>query len=137
MVYLGNVYINYCSSRTLINTLEMALTNIALLLYSRALQSGKRQAPYVAVIALSFCMRMTTALLWLPLVLYHTYKLFKTGQFWSVLVARMVPTAVGVLLAATAIDTWFYRSFVQPSTGTTLIYCSFLWKNRRETMRKF
>merc|ERR1712029_1180583 len=115
LAYLGNVYINYCSSRTLINTLEMALTNIALLLYSRATSQNEHgfmsnSTGYVAVIAASFCMRMTTALLWLPLVLHHVQQLMSRGQFWSVLVAKMVPTAVGVLAAASAIDTAFYRS---------------------------
>jgi hypothetical protein len=60
VAYLGNVYINYCSSRTLINTLEMALTNVALLLYSRAVEQFRKPSSavyYVAVIAASFCMR--------------------------------------------------------------------------------
>ena len=57
MAYLGNVYVNYCSSRTLINTLEMALTSVALLTYSRAIvnhqwrEGAINQVLYVAIIA--------------------------------------------------------------------------------------
>ena len=53
VAYLGNVYVNYCSSRTLINTLEMALTSVALLTYSRAIVNHQwiNQVLYVAIIA--------------------------------------------------------------------------------------
>ena len=53
---------------------------------------------------------MTTALLWLPLVLHHAHLLWKDGHFWSSMGLRMVPTALAVLVTATLIDTWFYRA---------------------------
>jgi len=121
LLYCANVYMNFSSSRTLINTLEMNLTNIALYFYARALTNPPAgdtppryfdQAMYVAVIAASFTMRMTTVLFWLPLVLYHVVTLFKRGHICQCLLLRMVPTACLVLIATVVIDSCFYGKYV-------------------------
>ena len=76
-VYSSHWFINYCSSRTLINSLEMTLTSIGLSLYPfeshipkpRGLRRLPSTARYVMIISLSFVLRPTTAIFWLPLLL--------------------------------------------------------------------
>ena len=98
MLYASNWFMLYCSSRTLINTFETSLSNIALSLYLN-------QNPfYVSLIALSFMTRPTTALLWVPLVLHDI--LFRTPV--KVLCLKMIPLAISSVLSVIALDSWFY-----------------------------
>ena len=114
MLYFGNGFLNCLSSRTLINTMEMSLTNIALYFYSRSLsgRSNVHHLVYVALISLSFTMRATTVLFWFPLVLNHFLILYRHKLVQSVFLGQMVPTACLVLLSVVAIDSYLYGKLV-------------------------
>ena len=63
---------------------------------------------YVAIIATSFVLRGTTAIFWLPLVLYHCKILYQNGNIVGSLISKMVPVAITVLVIATTIDSIFH-----------------------------
>ena len=63
---------------------------------------------YVAIIATSFVLRGTTAIFWLPLVLYHCKILYENGQIVNSLIHKMIPVAITVLVIATTIDSIFH-----------------------------
>ena len=98
IIYASNWFMLYCSSRTLINTFETSLSNIALRLYLDQNQF------YVSLIALCFMTRPTTAIFWIPLVLHDA--LFRTP--FKELCLKMIPLAILSVLSVIAIDSWFY-----------------------------
>jgi hypothetical protein len=63
---------------------------------------------YVAIIATSFVLRGTTAIFWLPLVLYHCKILYENGHIIGSLIQKMIPVAILVLVIATTIDSIFH-----------------------------
>ena len=137
-LYVTNIYMLYCGSRTLINTLEMNFTCIALFHYSKSIScygdnhySTKKQKSdakrnsnldeqkiwqdeivYVVIIALSFIMRPTTAIFWIPLVLYHINLLYKKSLLIKTLVARLIPCAALTLIVLTSMDSLMYGKVV-------------------------
>ena len=114
--YLVHCLMMFISSRTLSNTLEMNLNNMALLHYSKATWKAYNNMvhtiTYVSLITVSFAVRPTTAMFWLPLVLYHIVLLHQNQRFLSIFLLTMVPTATFCLTATTAIDSWYYGHFV-------------------------
>ena len=64
------------------------------------------------MIALSFVLRPTTAIFWLPLVLHHIHGLYSKRQLIRQLWLRMVPVASLVLVVTTLIDSTMYGTFV-------------------------
>merc|ERR1719495_2644110 len=83
ILYTSNWFLLYASSRTLINTMETCLTNIALKLFVT------KDPRYVGIIALCFMMRPTIAIFWLPLVIYDVLKSDLSRFF-----VKMLPQAV-------------------------------------------
>ena len=63
---------------------------------------------YVSIIATSFVLRGTTAIFWLPLVLYHCKMMYQNGNIFGSLINKMIPVAISVLVIATAIDSYFH-----------------------------
>ena len=137
-LYVTNIYILFCGSRTLINTLEMNLTSIALFHYSKSISCyeddhhGAKKSKtdikkksnqvevkiwqheiiYVIIISSSFIMRPTTAVFWIPLVLYHINILYKKSLIITTLVTRLIPCAASTLLVLTSIDSKLYGKVV-------------------------
>ena len=113
--YFSNCWMMHVSSRTLSNTMEMNLNNIALLYYSRALK-GKgsiNSLAYVALITLAFVIRVSTAVFWLPLVVHHMVSLARSGRFLHEFLLKMVPTAGFALVdVIIVIDFIYYGHFV-------------------------
>jgi phosphatidylinositol glycan class B len=70
ILYASNWFMLYASSRTLVNTFEMALTSMALAFYVQPQQDFR----YVGFISLSFIVRPTTAIFWIPMVLSDLVK---------------------------------------------------------------
>ena len=113
--YLFNGWMMHISSRTLSNTMEMNLNNIALLYYSRAIKGNSNtlnSITYVILITLSFVVRITTAVFWLPLVAYHAGLLIQSKKFCSVFLLKMVPTASSGMIFALILDYVYYGRFV-------------------------
>jgi len=97
VLYTSNWFLLYASSRTLINTMETCLTNIALKLFVT------KDPRYVSVIALCFMMRPTIAIFWLPLVIYDVLKSDLSRFF-----VKMLPHAVVIPFLVVLFDTYFY-----------------------------
>jgi len=97
VLYTSNWFLLYASSRTLINTMETCLTNIALKLFVT------KDPRYVSVIALCFMMRPTIAIFWLPLVIYDVLKSDLSRFF-----VKMLPQAVVIPFLVVLFDTYFY-----------------------------
>ena len=139
LLHITNVYMLYCGSRTLINTLEMNLTCFALFNYSKAIKfynyfGGSNQKKsdltedtslievsdksllneiaYVAIISASFVIRPTTAVFWIPLVLYHMKLLYKQRFLIRTLMCKLVPCALITLMVAGSIDSMMYGKVV-------------------------
>ena len=70
--------------------------------------NDKNSMIYVAIIATSFVLRGTTAIFWLPLVLYHCKILYENGHIMESLIQKMIPVAILVLVIATTIDSIFH-----------------------------
>jgi len=97
ILYTSNWFLLYASSRTLINTMETCLTNIALKFFVT------NDSRYVGIIALCFMMRPTVAIFWLPLVIYDVLK-----SNLSRFLIKMLPQAVATPFLVVLIDTYFY-----------------------------
>ena len=67
---------------------------------------------YVALITLSFIIRATTAILWMPLVSYHIFLLFKTNQLYSVLLKRLAPLSIVITSLSVFVDSFYHGRFV-------------------------
>ena len=83
------------------NTLEMNLTSIALFLFCH------KNSFYVSVIAFSFMLRTTTAIFWIPLVLFDLLVRVKPSKF----IRKMLPQALLVPILVTLVDSFFYGEF--------------------------
>lgn len=99
----------YTCSRTLINTFEASLTTIAL---SQFPWVGKIEVSckFIWLVAVLFVIRPTSAVIWLPLCLYH----IGTSQLSAIrlLVTKYVPISCLVLLAAIIMDSCAHGSFI-------------------------
>ncbi len=114
ILYATNWFVNYCFSRTLVNSLEAALTNLALYFYPLNVRTDSGSAIYVALISLSFVVRPTTAILWLPLVLSHLWRLWKFNKNGGLdlLLQWLAPAAILTLASATVVDSCFYGKII-------------------------
>ena len=157
LAYISNSSLLYFMSRTLVNSLETSLGNIALCFYSlsiKKLQEPSRsvkemsnkikveknddkdtkaqdekcriakrdkdneppeiysQEMYVFLVTLSFIVRATTAILWLPLVTYHIYLLHQKGKFCEILLKKLAPISVTMFIISTIIDSICHGAFV-------------------------
>ena len=97
-LYSSNWFLLYASSRTLINTIETCLTNVALNFFV------SKDARYVGIIALCFMMRPTTAIFWLPMVTYDILVRSKLSTFFG----KMLPQALIIPSVVILIDSFFY-----------------------------
>ena len=128
LLHSTNVYLLYCGSRTLINTLELNLTCLALYNYSKTIiainKPEEKRTPeekrvallnqivYVLIISASFVIRPTTAIFWLPLVFYHVLLIYKQKQIFWTLVMRLIPSAFVTLIMLGGIDSMMYGKLV-------------------------
>lgn len=101
-LYTTNWFLLYASSRTLINTLETCLSTVALSLYVQ------NSCNYVFLIAISFMMRPTTGIFWIPMVLTD----IAYQKSMRILVFKMIPQAILVILGAITFDSYMYGYLV-------------------------
>lgn len=81
LLYLSNWFVIFCAPRTLSNSLETVLTIIGLHSYPlepiKLIVKRNNHYPFVGYAicaALSCLIRPTSALIWIPLGLWHLYK---------------------------------------------------------------
>jgi hypothetical protein len=73
-------------------------------------KNDSRKSSFVAAIAISFLIRPTTAIFWLPMLLGHLHSIWKSGQnVVRVVLVELAPPALLALAAGVLVDSWFYR----------------------------
>ena len=113
-IYSTNWCLLYSGSRTLVNQLELVLTGFALSMFNE-MRTG-----YIAIVVLSFIIRPTTAIFWLPLVLSHLLTIWHSGEsFIKRVILELAPPAFAMLTICIMIDSVFY-------TKLTLVPWNFL-----------
>ncbi|KAJ8985666.1 hypothetical protein NQ317_015163 [Molorchus minor] len=100
----------YTGSRTLINTLECALTTIALSKYPWPGSAADDKSTFIWIVALIFVIRPTSALVWVPLVIYHL-AVNKESPL-DTIVNRYVPIGASVLFLSILLDSLVHGYFV-------------------------
>ncbi|KAG8227894.1 hypothetical protein J437_LFUL008208 [Ladona fulva] len=100
----------YCSSRTLINTVETVLTIFALYHYP---WSGKEavdgKTRFLWPVGIACIMRPTTFIIWLPFCMYH---LARVNSKISVILKSYLPISILCILACVSIDSYFYGKLI-------------------------
>ncbi|XP_015120305.1 GPI mannosyltransferase 3 [Diachasma alloeum] len=99
----------YCASRTLTNTVETALTTIALSTFPWRASSSPESPHFLWIVGITCAIRPTMAITWLPLCAYHLLTTSKT------LPQALLPYFVIGLTTLTysiAIDTYCYNHLV-------------------------
>ncbi|XP_052866537.1 GPI mannosyltransferase 3 [Anopheles cruzii] len=96
----------YVASRTLANTLETAVTMIALSFFPWASES----TTFLLPVALSFFLRPTSVIPWVPLCVYHIKK--SSHPTWELLLKRYLLVGLLVGVVNIAVDSYFHGAFV-------------------------
>ncbi|GMR53693.1 hypothetical protein PMAYCL1PPCAC_23888, partial [Pristionchus mayeri] len=108
-MYASNWFINYCSPRTLGNSLETCFTLLSLTQYpftSRECSSKCKSVPLCIFLAtLSIILRPTSALLWIVLGLRL---LWIAPDPLSLVFSRVLPSMLPTLFISTLLDSWWY-----------------------------
>ncbi|XP_058130543.1 GPI mannosyltransferase 3 [Anopheles ziemanni] len=96
----------YVGSRTLANTIETSLTMVALSYFPWTSECTR----FLWIVGLSFFMRPTSVIPWVPLCLYHFKK--STHPTWEILLKRYF--LIGLLTGALSVgvDSYFHGSLV-------------------------
>ncbi|KHJ84139.1 plasmid Maintenance Protein [Oesophagostomum dentatum] len=106
VTYLSSWFIFYCAPRTLSNSLETALTIIALLWYpffSNRMRS--KVWPYITIGVLTIVIRPTAALLW---VVFGVAHLMRHPKPVNLIFSTVLPAALPVLLMSVLVDSLCY-----------------------------
>ncbi|XP_050498067.1 GPI mannosyltransferase 3 isoform X2 [Diabrotica virgifera virgifera] len=105
----------YTGSRTLINTLECSLTTIALSKFPWPGKGIEESSTFIWITALLFTIRPTSAIVWLPLCLYHL-KITKES-FLNITFTKYFPIGFIILSLSTLIDSLCHGSLLIPPYG--------------------
>lgn len=106
ITYLSSWFVFYCAPRTLSNSLETALTLIALLWYPfERKHLNDLVWPYISIGVLTIVIRPTAALLWIVFGLYHLWRHPKPVRL---VFLTVLPAAVPVLLLSVVVDSLCY-----------------------------
>ncbi len=108
-MYATSWFLNYCSSRPLVNSFEVALTSVALWAYptTATQRRSAKSGAYAAVVTFCFVIRPTAALFWAIPVLHHFYSLFREEKTWHFFILP-VSCALATMAAVVTIDSYFY-----------------------------
>ncbi|XP_028562723.2 GPI alpha-1,2-mannosyltransferase 3 isoform X1 [Podarcis muralis] len=100
----------YCCTRTLTNTMEAVLTIFALYYYPLEATKTKRSSiPYLTLVALSFVIRPTALILWVPLLLRHFWK---EPQKRHLVLHSCLPVGLIILGSSLITDRVFFGKWV-------------------------
>ncbi|XP_077569958.1 GPI alpha-1,2-mannosyltransferase 3-like [Stigmatopora nigra] len=123
----------YCCSRTLSNSVEGALTCLALAYFPLPPSKTHSSKKYLSLVALGTVIRPTALIVWLPLLLYHFWK--EENKLRLVL-QDYIPIGVSFLAFSTLIDSFFYGKWtmvqfnflkVNVLDGVADLYGTFPW----------
>ncbi|XP_012276718.1 GPI mannosyltransferase 3 [Orussus abietinus] len=103
-----NWYWYYCATRTLINSVETALTIIALSIFPWR-SSDSQSLKFVWIVGFLCFARPTAAVIWIPLCLYH---LCANSRSKMNTFMRYIAIGSMILLISISIDTLCYKEFV-------------------------
>ncbi len=108
VTYATSWFLNYCLSRTLVNSFETALTSMALALYPTTKEQRREpfRVLYALLVSLCFVIRPTSALLWILPVISHLWHSMLEGGWKSI--ALHGATALTTLCSTCAIDSVLY-----------------------------
>ncbi|VDM47054.1 unnamed protein product [Toxocara canis] len=102
--YTSCWFVWYCAPRTLSNSLETALSLIALKWYP--FKSLNRLCwPYMTIGAMTILIRPTAILLWIPLGLWH---LVRSQSRCRLILTTSLPAVLPILVIAFMLDSWAY-----------------------------
>nr|XP_061796420.1 GPI mannosyltransferase 3-like [Nerophis lumbriciformis] len=99
----------YSCSRTLSNSVEAAITCLALAYFPLPASKTHSSKKYLSLVALAIIVRPTALIVWLPLLLYH---------FWQdenkvrLVVHNYIPIGASAILISTIIDSFFYEKAI-------------------------
>uniref|UniRef100_A0A0M3IUV6 Mannosyltransferase n=1 Tax=Ascaris lumbricoides TaxID=6252 RepID=A0A0M3IUV6_ASCLU len=102
--YVTCWFVWYCAPRTLSNSLETALSLIALRWYPFG-SVDRRCWPYMTIGAVTILIRPTAILLWVPLGFWH---FMRSNSRCSLILMTCLPAVLPVLVAAFALDSLAY-----------------------------
>ncbi|XP_015365722.1 PREDICTED: GPI mannosyltransferase 3 [Diuraphis noxia] len=105
--YMSNPFLAYCSTRTLVNTLETNLTTIALYYYPWSLKN--KDVTFLWIVAFVCVMRPTAIIVWLPLIVFDvfTHKRYTLSNL-----IKYISIGLTSLIFSITMDTYFHGSFV-------------------------
>lgn len=105
--YMSCPFLAYCSTRTLVNTLETNLTTIALYYYPWS--SKNKDTKFLWIVALVCVMRPTAIIVWLPLVLFD---FFAHKRHTINGLSRYICIGLTTLVFSIILDSYLHGSFV-------------------------
>lgn len=105
--YVSCPFLAYCSTRTLVNTLETNLTTIALYYYPWS--SNNKDVRFLWIVALVCIMRPTAAIMWLPLI---AFDFFAHKRYTVTNLMRYIFIGSTTLVCSVMLDSYLHGSFV-------------------------
>lgn len=105
--YMSCPFLAYCSTRTLVNTLETNLTTIALYYYPWSLRN--KDVKFVWIVALVCIARPTAIIVWLPLIIFD---FFAHKRFTVIHLTRYIFIGLMSLTFSIILDSYLHGSFV-------------------------
>ncbi|KAF0749462.1 GPI mannosyltransferase 3 [Aphis craccivora] len=105
--YMTNPFLAYCSTRTLVNTLETNLTTIALYYYPWSLKS--KDVTFLWIVAFVCIIRPTAIIVWIPLIVFDffAHKRYNVNNL-----ARYICIGLTSIIFSITLDTYLHGSFV-------------------------
>ncbi|XP_074034783.1 phosphatidylinositol glycan anchor biosynthesis class B [Leptinotarsa decemlineata] len=100
----------YTGSRTLINSLECALSTIALSYFPWPGKGIENNSNFLWIISLLFVVRPTSAIIWTPLCVYHL--MIQKKSMLTLLLSRYLPIGLIVLSLSILLDSLAHGTFI-------------------------
>ena len=110
-MYFASWFMFYCAPRTLGNSLETALTVIALHWYPFEEHPRRPTWPYISLGVLTIILRPTAALIWVVFGLAHLYR---SEDKLKLLLGTVLPAALPVFILSLIIDTLYFGRLTLP-----------------------
>jgi len=105
--YMSCPFLAYCSTRTLVNTLETNVTIIALYYYPWSSQN--KQVKFLWIVGFLCVMRPTAIIVWLPLIVFD---FFAHKRYTVRNIMRYIIIGSTLLVCSVTIDSYFHGSFI-------------------------